>query len=89
MTDDALVSVTESAGLLPLNSDVVRLFDLLDDGDQPADAVRLAVGIAGRIDRALTLAVRQARAAGLTWEQIGDLLGVTKQAAHLRFSKVV
>jgi hypothetical protein len=33
-------------------------------------------------------AVRDARAAGASWQFIGDLLGVSRQAAHERFGKV-
>lgn len=40
-------------------------------------------------ERALLLAVRQARADGHSWQLIGDHLGVTRQAAHLRFSKLM
>lgn len=83
---DALVSVTESAGLDHVGAQWVRLSDALDVGGSPAEAVRIAGTLASRIDTALLLAVRQARAGGLTWQQIGDLLGVTKQAAHLRFA---
>lgn len=85
--DDALVSVTESAGLDQVSASWARLSDALDVGGSPAEAVRLAGLLAARMDRALTLSVRQARADGLTWEAIGDLLGVTKSAAHQRFSK--
>lgn len=88
MNDDALYSVTESAGLDGMGPAWVRLTDALDEGGSPVDAVRIAGLLAARTDRALSLAVRQARAAGLTWRQIGDLLGVTPQAAHKRFSKV-
>lgn len=87
VNDDALVSVTESAGLDHVSASWSRLSDALDVGGSPAEAVRLAGQLSVRMDLALTLAVRQARAAGLTWEQIGDLLGVTKSAAHQRFSR--
>lgn len=39
-------------------------------------------------DYDLRVAVRHARDAGATWEEIGDALGVTKQAAFQRFGKV-
>jgi len=35
----------------------------------------------------LRQAVRSAREAGLTWATIGEVLGVTKQAAHERFGR--
>lgn len=37
-------------------------------------------------DRADT--VRQARSFGATWEQIGDAMGITRQAAHKRFGSI-
>jgi hypothetical protein len=37
----------------------------------------------------LTLCVQQCRDAGHTWQEIGDLLGVTRQAAFQRFGKPI
>jgi DNA-directed RNA polymerase specialized sigma24 family protein len=31
--------------------------------------------------------VRQARLGGATWQEIADQLGITRQAAHIRWSK--
>ena len=42
--------------------------------------------LAGQV---LTLCVQQSRDAGHTWQEIGDLLGVTRQAAFQRFGKPV
>lgn len=39
--------------------------------------------------QALTLCVQQCRDAGHTWQEIGDLLGVTRQAAFQRFGKPI
>ena len=47
---------------------------------QDADA------LAGQV---LKLAVQQCRDAGHTWQEIGDLLGVTRQAAFQRFGKPI
>lgn len=33
-------------------------------------------------------AVEEARKAGATWEQVGEALGITRQAAHERYGKV-
>lgn len=86
MTDDSMLSVTESAGLSRLGDLGGYVVDSLDHGDYPVAALRETVLLVELADRALALAVSQARAQNLTWQQIGDLLGVTKQAAHLRFS---
>ena len=42
--------------------------------------------LAGQV---LKLCVQQARDAGHTWQEIGDLLGVTRQAAFQRFGKPI
>jgi hypothetical protein len=47
---------------------------------------RDADALAGQV---LTLCVQQSRDAGHTWQEIGDLLGVTRQAAFQRFGKPV
>lgn len=53
--------------------------------DSPSLA-ELSALLAGQ---ALTLCVRQCRDAGHTWQEIGDLLGVTRQAAFQRFGKPI
>ena len=40
-------------------------------------------------DQVLRICVDQSRDAGVTWQQIGDLLGVTRQAAFQRFGKPI
>ncbi|WP_306193165.1 DUF3887 domain-containing protein [Streptomyces sp. MK5] len=40
-------------------------------------------------DQVLKLCVQQCRDAGHTWQEIGDLLGVTRQAAFQRFGKPI
>lgn len=87
VNDDALVSVTESAGLsaAPMETAIQLL-----DGEYSASATLGVVAQAvTHADRALTLAVRQARAQGRTWRDIGHLLGMSPQAAHQRFSKLM
>ena len=39
------------------------------------------------LGRAEEIAVRRARAAGLSWAEIGTLLGVSKQAMHQRYGR--
>lgn len=88
MTDDPFFTVTETAGLLPHG----RLWELaLDslDHEEPLDALRQLGVLERKVGDALVLAVAQARAKKMTWRQIGDLLGVSPQAAHQRFSKLV
>lgn len=50
--------------------------------------VRLAVALRDVADRALAASVRQARAAGHTWQDLGDVLHTTRQAAFQRFGRL-
>ena len=53
------------------------------------DLVRRAQGIDELAEQVLRLCVQQGRDAGHTWQEIGDLLGVTRQAAFQRFGKPI
>jgi hypothetical protein len=53
------------------------------------DMVRRAHGVDSLAEQVLRLCVQQCRDAGHTWQEIGDLLGVTRQAAFQRFGKPV
>lgn len=63
-----------------------------DDGpDTPNDPVTALAAVAGRrrqLSRDEEVAVRRARVAGLTWAEIGVVLGVSKQAIHKKYRKV-
>ena len=54
-----------------------------------ASALTAARELADRVDWALLSLVGEARASGMTWEQLGQALGVSKQAAHQRFAPYV
>ncbi|MEU1274323.1 DUF3887 domain-containing protein [Streptomyces sp. NPDC005799] len=53
------------------------------------EMVRRSQGVDELAQQVLQLCVRQARDAGHTWQEIGDLLGVTRQAAFQRFGKPI
>ncbi|RAG81584.1 DUF3887 domain-containing protein [Streptacidiphilus pinicola] len=53
------------------------------------DLVRLARDVDGLAEQVLRLCVQQSRDAGHTWQELGDLLGVTRQAAFQRFGKPI
>ncbi|HEV3361984.1 MAG TPA: DUF3887 domain-containing protein [Pseudonocardiaceae bacterium] len=53
----------------------------------PLDAVASAKELARSVDAALRDTVDAARAAGHTWQEIGDVLGTTRQAAFQRFGR--
>lgn len=53
----------------------------------PATGLR-AVGALHRLaERVEAVHVAEARAAGWSWEQIGDALGVTRQSVHAKHGK--
>jgi hypothetical protein len=53
------------------------------------DLVRRARDLDDLSEQVLRLCVHQSRDAGHTWQEIGDLLGVTRQAAFQRFGKPI
>lgn len=56
------------------------------DADDLAAQLHLAASLAGAFETLVAQRVAAAVAGGLSWAEIGDLLGTTKQAAHARFS---
>jgi hypothetical protein len=54
-----------------------------------ADRVAAARAVRDGADRVLAAAVTAARAAGCTWQDIGDVLGTSRQAAFQRFGRPV
>jgi len=55
-----------------------------ESGDPEGLLARIARQRA-ELERAEAIAVRRARVAGLTWQEIAMRLGVTKQAVHKRY----
>lgn len=53
------------------------------------DLVRRAKSVDELAEQVLKLCVQQSRDAGHTWQEIGDLLGVTRQAAFQRFGRPI
>jgi hypothetical protein len=57
------------------------------DAASPMSALLSARTAAEAIERATRLLVAQARASGRTWQEIGELLAISRQAAQQRFSQ--
>jgi hypothetical protein len=75
-----------------LGDSVAAVMDALRQGGQvPAElnTVRLAARMRAVADAALQQCVDRAKAAGHTWQEIGDALGTSRQAAFQRFGKPV
>lgn len=57
--------------------------------DEALDGVRAAAAQVEFAEAALGESVLRARAAGHTWQEVGDVLGVSRQAAFKRFGRPV
>jgi hypothetical protein len=55
--------------------------------DDPAVGLRAAVALRRLAEQVETTHVRLARHRGWSWEQIGDALGVSRQAAHKKHGR--
>ncbi len=53
------------------------------------DLVRRSRAVDDLAEQVFKLCVQQSRDAGHTWQEIGDLLGVTRQAAFQRFGRPI
>lgn len=58
------------------------------DSQDPADGLRAVVVLRRMADRMEVEHVTAARRADWTWEEIGDALGVSRQAVHKKYRKV-
>lgn len=56
---------------------------------EPPDGLRAAVVLRRLADRIEADQVEAARRLGWTWEEIGDALGVSRQAVHKKYRKVL
>jgi len=61
---------------------------LAEDQD-PLAALRAATTVQTRAAELLAAAVQRARDAGATWQQVGDVLGTSRQAAFQRFGRPI
>lgn len=56
-------------------------------GDDPASGLRAVVALRRLADQLEHRHVLSARAAGWSWQEIGDVLGVSKQAVHKKHGR--
>ena len=56
-------------------------------GDDPAEGLRAVRSLRVLADRLEALHVERARSLGWPWQQIADVLGVTRQAVHKKYGK--
>lgn len=55
--------------------------------EDPAVGLRAVVALRRLADRLEVVQVTSARRAGWTWQQIGDALGITRQAVHKKYGR--
>jgi len=62
---------------------------LIDDDEDAARIIRYSLRIQSAADEVVRAVVQQARDRGVTWQTIGDALGVSRQAAFQRYGKPI
>ena len=67
-----------------MNGELVALVSAAE-GEDPIRALRAAAELRRQVDRLAATQVRRARVQGMSWVQIAEALGVSKQAVHKRF----
>ena len=67
--------------------DVRQVFEAMGEPRPEADALAAVVALRRLADRVEADAVRQAMAAGWSYADIAEALGVTKQAVHQKHGK--
>ncbi|MES2169944.1 MAG: DUF3887 domain-containing protein [Actinomycetota bacterium] len=77
------------AGRLQREVAAVVAAPVLSDEHDPLHAVRASVEIQADATALLAAAVERARGTGRTWQEIGDVLGISRQAAFQRFGKPI
>jgi hypothetical protein len=72
-----------------MTSDITQLGELAESvrSENPAVGLRAAVALRRLAERVEAVHVGLARREGWSWEQIGDALGVSKQAAHKKHGR--
>lgn len=78
----------QRAASLEAWADEVEEHDLVEIDTDELKAIREYAVRRDRIETALADAVLAARRSGRSWTEIGTMLGVTKQAAQRKYSKV-
>ena len=79
----------ERAAALEEWADRVRSDELVAADTEPLRMIAELAEQRDGVDAAIVEAVRSARAAHRSWSEIGAMLGVSKQAAQRKYSKVV
>ena len=88
MVDTMSPTRAERAAVLEAWADDVDDADLVEIDTDSLKAIAAYADRLDRLETALADAVRQARRDGRSWSAIGTMLGVSKQAAQRKYSKL-
>jgi hypothetical protein len=80
--------LTEVAGRILRGVEGILAAPVLAD-DDPLSALRGSAEVQTHAGDLVAAAVERARTAGCTWQQIGDVLGISRQAAFQRFGRPI
>ena len=89
MVDTMNTTRAERAAALEAWADRIDTDDLVPAETEALRAIAELAEQRDDVDAAIIEAVRSARAAHRSWSEIGAMLGVSKQAAQRKYSKVV
>lgn len=89
MVDTMNTTRAERAAALEAWADRVDTDDLVPAETEALRAIAELAEQRDGVDAAIIDAVRSARAAHRSWSEIGAMLGVSKQAAQRKYSKLV
>lgn len=67
------------------STELPKLLDTAVNGTDPLASTKAAAQVITWLDLELHMTVSAARANGASWDDIGQALGVSRQAAHKRF----
>lgn len=81
--------LTQIATSLRKDVDSLLAAPVFENSDGELSQVRAAAAVQAKTGQLVATAVQNARGAGYTWQQIGDALGVSRQAAFQRFGKPI
>ncbi|AZC12395.1 DUF3887 domain-containing protein [Microbacterium sp. ABRD28] len=81
------LNVTDALSALRAETDAFLAAPVLQQQPDAAGAIRRALQMRAAADAVVSAVVVDARASGMTWQAIGEALGVTRQAAFQRYGR--
>ncbi|WP_223692373.1 DUF3887 domain-containing protein [Leifsonia poae] len=82
-------SFSAAAGRLHRDLETILAAPVLRSESDPLDALQASLAVQSRAAELVASAVEHARSSGRTWQEIGDALGVSRQAAFQRYGRPI